>query len=220
MTRATSERRAPGSFLLKVAEFIFDEAALASVVAPTISDLQEELREAGDSRGRRVRARLRGYGAFWALVVLAPWAFLHWPARTVGATHTPDRSASILFSMVVASFALLTWHFIGWWTIVAAVGGVLVALVIHDWHSRHPSKVATPVSPFLKTPEINVSKISVGGNIAGLMYVLGSLAVGMVGLVFLRWFFVVTLVCGFLCARALLLWHNSHRSGLTRISLR
>ena len=82
MTGSTSGGRIPGTLLLKLARVMFNEHVLTTVVQPTISDLQREIAAAGPSRVRRLRARWRGYRAFWAVMLVAPFASWSWPART------------------------------------------------------------------------------------------------------------------------------------------
>ena len=69
--RRECERR-PIATLLKIARVLFSEEQLSAVVEPTISDLQREVADAGTSRIRRVRARWRGYRAFWTLTFVVP----------------------------------------------------------------------------------------------------------------------------------------------------
>lgn len=71
----------PGSWLLAVARLLFDDAVITSVVKPTIADLRQEFLEAGSDQRKLLRARWRGYVAFWSLVVMAPVAFRNWPGR-------------------------------------------------------------------------------------------------------------------------------------------
>jgi hypothetical protein len=61
--------RPAGTLLVKIARLLFDESVLTRVVYPTISDLQEEVREAGTDPRWRLLARWRGYRAFWGVVV-------------------------------------------------------------------------------------------------------------------------------------------------------
>ena len=201
--------RIPGRVLLKVARFVFDDEVLHTVVTPTISDLQAEVRDAGDDGGRRMTASLRGYTAFWLLVLAAPIAFHRWPTRSIGGQDV-DRNPGIAFGLIVASIILCAWNFLGWLTIVAAAGGVFCAWLIHRWHEGHPTELVVPEKGVWRAPEINQSKIPVDGNIAGLMYVVGSLVVALIGLPVVRWFFIMTIALGLLCAAVLLIWRNAH----------
>ena len=209
-------RRTPGGFLLKVARLVFDDSVFATVATPTISDLQHEVRQA-DNGPSRVRAALRGYAAFWLLVLAAPIAFHRWPTRSIGSAEAGDRSPGITFGFYVAAIVLCAWNFLEWWTVVAAGGGALFAVIIHRWHGHHPTELVVPDKGVWRAPEINQSRIPVDGNIAGLMYVVGSLAVALIGLPIARWFFILTVALGVLCAAALLAWRNAHRRTTTSI---
>lgn len=202
--------RRPGRLLLKIARFFFDDSVLRAVATPTIADLQQEVHAAGDHPARRLRAAFRGYAAFWLLVVAAPVAFHRWPTRSIGSQEATDRNPGIAFGLIIAATLLCAWHFLGWWTVVAAGGGALFAVIIHHWHNQHPTQLVLPDRGVWRIPEINQSRIPVDGNIAGLMYVIGSLVVVLIGLPFMRWFFFMTLTLGLLCAVALLVWHRSH----------
>ena len=201
--------RIPGRLLLKVARVVFDESVVDAVVTPTVSDLQQEVREAGDDGAARLSALMRGYSAFWALVLTAPVAFHRWPTRSIGEPGV-DRNPGVAFGLIVATIVLCAWNFLGVWTLVAGAGGVLFAAIIHRWHNHHPTQLVVPEKGVWRAPEINQSRIPVDGNIAGLMYVVGSLAVALIGLPFVRWFFVLTIVLGLACAVALLAWHAAH----------
>jgi hypothetical protein len=215
MTRTpqgTPSRRSgrPGCRLLKVAEFVFTDDVLAAVVTPTISDLQTEVRDAGDDGAERIRARMRGYTAFWLLMATAPVAFHAWPTRRIGEQGTADRNAFTPFALIVTAIVLCAWNFLGWWTIVAAGGGAAFAYIIHHWHGMHPTQLVIPEKGLWRAPEINQSRIPVDGNIAGLMYVVGSVGIALVGLPFVRWFFAIAIVLAVVSAVALNAWRNAH----------
>ena len=211
--------RIPGRLLLKVATLVFDESVLADVVRPTIADLQSEVRAAGTDPVARLRARIRGYAAFWLLVASAPVAFHAWPTRSIGSQDVEDRTSGTAFTFYVAAIVLCAWNFLGWWTAVAAGGGVLFAVLMHHWNSRHPIELVIREPETWAVPQINLSRIPVDGNIAGLIYVVGSLAVVFVGLPIARWFFVLTVGLGLACALALVVWHNAHPRRQNRILL-
>lgn len=202
--------RMPGRFLLKVARFVFDDSVRTAVVTPTISDLQEEVRAAGGNRMLRAIAAMRGYAAFWLLVIAAPVAFHRWPTRSIGAPESADRNPGAAFGLIVAAVVLCSWNFLGSWTLVVAGGGLVFAYVMHRWNDRHPIVLAVPEKNVWHAPQINMSRITIDGNIAGLMYVVGSLVVAMLGLPIVRLFFFTTVVLGVLCAASLVAWHSAH----------
>jgi hypothetical protein len=59
---------------------LFDESIVRDVIEPTIGDMRSEFLEA-ESAGGRLRAVVRGWLAFWSLVVVSPAAFRRWPGR-------------------------------------------------------------------------------------------------------------------------------------------
>lgn len=77
----THPPHAPGSWLRRFARLLFDEDTMTRVVDPTLADLDHEVREADDDAVARRAAILRGYFAFWKLVVLSPFVFADWPGR-------------------------------------------------------------------------------------------------------------------------------------------
>jgi hypothetical protein len=57
-------------------------------------------------------------------------------------------------------------------------------------------------------PGIRIDKISVTGTLAGLIFVVGMVAIGFVGLPPYRWLLVISLVGGVIGALGLYLWHK------------
>ena len=202
----------PGCVLIAIADHVFDEPARSRVALPAIADLQLEVAAAGAHRGRRLAARVRGYVAFWKLVVAAP---LIMPAAPISGPLTTvlfGRSGGRALGILVVTLCAAIWPMFGWFVAAAMVGGGALAMVLHWWHDRHPSVVAT-ASPLasLHNPEINMSSIPVAGDIGGLFFVVGSLMIVLLGLPELRWFALGTAVAGGLLSRALFRWRSSHR---------
>lgn len=204
MTRSTSHHGSPGRFLLKIAALVFDEDVATSVVLPTIADLQAEVAQAG-SRSARVRARIRGCAAFWKLVLFAPAAAHTWPVRRDDSMTLPVRCHGAALWLVLAAVLGFTSPALTPWTLIVLAGGSIVAVAIHAWYSRHPSLVATRNGE--RRPEINLSAIPVGGNIGGLMFVAGSMAILVSGLPLWRWFFGAAVLGGILTAGIVYAFH-------------
>lgn len=220
MIRTPRDPRVPGRLLLQIARIVFDEPVLTTVVTPTIADMQREYRDAGGDRRLRLRARWRGYAAFWRLVGSAPFVFHRWPLRAPGVVGSEDRAPGIAFGLTAGASLLLGWRLVGAWTIAALAGAVLFALIIHRWQTRHPSEIADPTPDPWRIPEINMSRVPVRGDLGGLVYVVGSVAVGLIGLPFLRWFLAVSMTLALLCAALLAMWHERHAHRLNSLSLR
>jgi hypothetical protein len=207
MTHSMFRGLKPGSFLLKIAAVIFDDAAVSSLVVPTIADLQAEVEQAGDSTARRARARLRGYAAFWMLVLVAPFAAHAQPVRHEATITLPSRRSGLGVWLLLAAVLGFTTPALTPWTAIVLVGGIVFAIGIHAWYSRHPSIIATANGE--RRPEINLSAIPVGGNIGGLIFVAGSMAILVSGLPMWRWFFGAAVVGGVLTAALVYVWHTA-----------
>ena len=210
MTHSTSSHSRPGRLLLKIAAMLFDEGVVTAVIVPTIADLQAEVADAGDDRRRRIRARLRGYAAFWTLVLCAPFAAHAWPMRQEDAMMQSTRRSGVSMWLVLAGILGFTSPAMTPWTATVLVGGVVFAVAIHVWYSRHPSVIATKNGE--RRPEINLSSIPVGGNIGGLMFMAGSMAILVAGLPAWRWFFGAAVVGGVLTAALVYAFHVARPS--------
>lgn len=195
-----------GTLLLRIAPLIFGRDAIDDVVRPMIADLQHELREAGDSRRRRLTARCRGYWAFWSLAAIAPVAFLGWPSRRRPQRSFPDVIGRIATVLIVLT--VLVTSSAGGWTLLPALGGSIFAVIIHAWHRRHPTRL--PSRDTTRRPEINMSAIPVGGDVGGLLFVIGSIVVVVAGLPMLGWFLLGAVVTGTVVAWWLTRWHARH----------
>ena len=115
------------------------------------------------------------------------------------------RGAGFLVLLVVLLVAA-SWLFFKAFIVASAVAGALAAALIRRWHTRHPSVL--PYSPRTRVPEINLSRIPVGGDIAGLFFAAGSVIVVIVGVPDMAWYFVTSLACAALLAWALVARRN------------
>jgi hypothetical protein len=203
MTRDNDAPPIPGTALLKLASFLFTEHFVSSVVQPTIADLQSEVAAAGPGRVQRLRAQWRGYGAFWTLVLVSPFASWEAPIPDVAGGLGRTGLGSIVIMLVAAPV-------LGAWVALVAGAGALVAILIHRWYQRHPSQIPSPsVSPW-SSPQINFSSTHVGGNIGGLIFVVGSMLIVSLGLPSVFWFLLVGAVAACFVAWGLAAWHISH----------
>jgi hypothetical protein len=107
------------------------------------------------------------------------------------------KGAGFLVLLVVLLVAA-SWVFFKAFIVATAVAGVTVAVLMRRWHTRHPSLL--PYSARTRVPEINLSGIPVGGDVAGLMFAAGSVAVVIVGVPDMAWYFLGSLGCAALFA--------------------
>jgi hypothetical protein len=262
MTASTPNRQ-PGERLLKLATRLFDEPTRSTFVLPALADFQHELHDAGASPINRLTAHIRGYAAFARLLLAAPFIvpsapmgspittfvtgkhggnlllvltlalfaairpWFGWFAVAVIAFgvvvaislrmwHTrhpgsPGGADPLLSLLVVALFAAI-WSMFGWFVLAAVAGGVIMAVVLRRWNTRHPSQFA----PAARTPgaEINLSSIPVAGDIGGLLFVIGAIITVLLGLPDIRWFVLASVVVGAVLAGGLFLWRSTRSSAL------
>jgi hypothetical protein len=223
MTGTTSGPRVPGTTLLKIARLLFNEHLLSTVVQPTISDLQREIANAGTNGLKRLRAQWRGYCAFWTVMLVAP--FVPWSslAEDAGAVAFPVAIARLAVGLIAVTLLVIVGPVLGAWVAVITAVGTLFAILIHAWYDRHPSDIPIPTEPQRRSPQINFSSTEVEGNIGGLIFVVGSVFIVVIGLPSVIWFLFAATVAGCFLAWALVAWHRSHPTwGLpeNRIALR
>lgn len=202
----------PGTMLLRIARLLFSEPVLSSVVQPTISDLQREMADAGATGRQRLRARWRGYGAFWKMVIVA--LFVPWPSPAedagAGGGAFPTGIARFAVASVAVTLFVIAGPVLGAFVAVLTAAGSLLAIVIHAWYDRHPSAIPSPAERRPSSPQINFSSTEVAGNVGGLIFVVGTVFIVIIGLPAVIWFLFAATVAGCCLAWALATWHTSH----------
>ena len=122
-------------------------------------------------------------------------------------------AADPLLSLLAVTLFAAIWSMFGWFVLAAVGGGVIMAIALRRWNTRHPSELA----PSSRTPgaEINLSSIPVAGDIGGLLFVIGAIITVLLGLPDIRWFVLGSVVVGAVLAGGLFVWRSSHTSTLT-----
>jgi hypothetical protein len=208
---------APGTVLLKIAPLLFSERFVSAVVEPTIADLQSEALAPGSGRVKRLRAIGRGYWAFWTFLFVAPFASWAAPTRYVDGLAV---SRAVIGAMIIALVAVPV---LGAWVALVSGFGALVAILIHAWYERHPSRLPSPSDTPTRSLQINFSSTQVGGNAGGLIFVVGSILIVSLGLPSVFWFLLAGSIAACFLAWGLAAWHTRHPyRGLpeSRITLR
>jgi len=179
----------PGTFFLRAARLVFSEATLDSVLSPAVADFRTEWHEAEGRRLLRFAVRCRWYWSLAILTIVAPRIGAATGDRPLLAA-APNRTGGWFLLLLAMSFYAATWRLFGGFAFASAAIGSMLALALRRWHTRHPPLAAGQGVPLTeRTPEINLSSIHVGGDIAGLMFAVGSAAIVIVGLPGLSWFF-------------------------------
>ena len=120
-----------------------------------------------------------------------------------------DRTRSTGFLVLLVLLLLAaTWLFFKAFIVASGMTGAVAAVLIRRWHTRHPSTL--PYTPRTNVPEINLSRIPVGGDVAGLMFAAGGVAVVIIGVPDMAWYFVSALLCAALLAWALFAYRAAH----------
>ena len=210
MTGSGKDPHLYGATLLKIAGLLFDDSVLSTISAPTIADLQREIADAGSDRIKRLRAKWRGYGAFWTLMLIAPFASWTATPSQAGAVAFPDAVARLASASILLALLALAGPMLAVWMAVVLAAGAVVAMVIHAWHKRHPSNIPTPDAPQRRSPQINFSSTEVAGNIGGLIFAVGSVFIVVIGLPSVMWFLFGATIAGCGVAWGLVTWHASH----------
>ena len=209
MTSPDDGRRLPGTTLLTIASWMFSEQFVSTVVHPTIADLQSEFVASGSNRVGRLRALVRGYSAFWTVMLHVP--LTQWAA--------PERDADAAPGFAVRQFAggvtalALLFCAGALFDVSAAIlmaAGAVCAVAIHHWYERHPLSTAAPSDMPWRPPQINFSSMDVAGNVGGLIFVVGSLLVVVLGVPFLLTILMAVAAAGCLLAWRLAAWYRRH----------
>ena len=190
----------PGTKLLKIAPLLFNDGFIATVVHPTIADLQTEFDAAEGDRVRRLRVLCRGYASFWMLIFVAPFASWSENRSDVANARLAVGSAGVAILMVVT--------FGAWTTFIIVAAGMLVAFSIYLWHQRHPTEIALLPERRWRSPQINFSSTDVGGNAGGLIFAVGSVLIVSLGLPSVFWFLLTASLAAGFVAWGLVVWHR------------
>jgi hypothetical protein len=117
----------------------------------------------------------------------------------------PDTRVSGFLVVLVALLLVSSWLFFKHFIVATAIAGVCAAAVMRRWNARHPSVLpeARPGASRPRVPEINLSAIPVGGDAAGLLFASGAIAIVILGVPNMAWYFLGALGCSLLLACAL-----------------
>lgn len=132
-------------------------------------------------------------------------------------TVTPSRDGNALLALTII-LMLTTWSFFGRFSLAAAAAGIGTALWLHRWYVRHPTSPAR--SPDRRPPMLNISSVYVGGDAAGLSFVVGTVVVFVMGLPPLRWFALTSAALAVACAVTIVTWRRTHMWSSPETSLR
>ena len=113
------------------------------------------------------------------------------------------------------------WPIFDWFVAAVVVSGGVAAIALRRWNTRHPSAIAE-IDPLAGRMggQINLSSIPVAGDFGGLMFVVGSVAIVLLGFPDVRWFVLGSIAAGSAMAAGLFAWRSSHVDRTPAISIR
>jgi hypothetical protein len=160
-------------------------------------------------------AAIRPFFGWFAVAVIGLGIGLAIALRLWNNRHPGARGGAadpLLTLLAVALFAAI-WSMFGWFVLAAVAGGLIMAMVLRRWNTRHPSEFA----PRSQRPaaEINLSSIPVAGDIGGLLFVISAIIIVLLGLPDIRWFVLGSVVVGAVLAGGLFVWRSSRSTALT-----
>jgi hypothetical protein len=163
-------------------------------------------------------AAIRPLFGWFAVAVLALGVALAIVLRLWNTRHPNARggAADPLLTLLIVTLFAAIWSMFGWFVIGAVGGGVITAIMLRRWNTRHPSQLA----PRAQTPgaEINLSSIPVAGDIGGLLFVIGAIVTVLLGLPDIRWFALGSVVVGVVLAGGLFVWRSSQTGRLAPVN--
>lgn len=216
MTAAGDRRpRQPGERFLTLARALFSDRVISHVIEPAVADFRDELRTDGRGRVRRLAIRCRWYWSFLFLALVVPDDPPKGAERGPLSSVPNARGGWFTLGLAGALYAS-TWQLFGWFALASAAAGGGLAYALCRWHRHHPSVTGSRRSADgERDPEINMSSIHVGGDIAGLLFAGGSIAIVLVGVPGVWWFFAAGVISSVALAWVRIAWfrqrpHESH----------
>jgi hypothetical protein len=213
MSTSVEHAGSTGTAFLRLARWAYSEETVQRVFYPAVADLQSELSEAGTSRLRKLVTRCRWAAALLLLLVVVGLTIPGAATDLTGAA-VPRRSSGWPLVLLAATLYGGTWQFFGWFVAAAVPAGCALAVAVHSWHNHNPIVMASSArGTGSRDPEINRSAIHVAGDIAGLMFAVGSVVIVLVGLPTLWWFVAAVAIGSMMVAAARVLSQRTGHSG-------
>jgi hypothetical protein len=161
-------------------------------------------------------AAIRPLFGWFAIAVIGFGVALAIALRVWHSRHPDSRGGGgdPLLSLLAVTLFAAVWSMFGWFVLAAVGGGVIMAIMLRRWNTRHPSEFA-PARGSAPAAEINLSSIPVAGDFGGLLFVIGAIITVLLGLPDLRWFVLGSVIVGAVLAGGLFIWRSSQTGRLT-----
>ena len=184
---------------LRMARLLFAEQTVSAVFLPALADFQEELRQTAASRVGQLVTRARWCVGLTALVVITPFS-VSIPSIADRAPLTRPANGGWFFMALYASLFAGAWWCVQEFMVAALVAGALLACAMRAWNDHHPVSIVIPQRDAGAPVQINLARIPVTGDVAGLMFAAGTILIVVVGLPGLWWFYVAAALGSLLVA--------------------
>jgi hypothetical protein len=183
---------------LRLVRLLFADQTVSAVFLPAIADFQAELRETSGGAARLV-TRYRWYWALAVLFLITPFS-VSIPSITDRAPLTRTANGGWFFMLLYAALLAGAWWCVQEFMVAGLIAGVLLAFAMRAWNDRHPVLLIMPRPADATFLQINLAKIPVSGDVAGLMFAAGTVLIVVVGLPGLWWFYVAAALGSLLVA--------------------
>jgi hypothetical protein len=120
-------------------------------------------------------------------------------------THYDGALVTLLTLMLTAAM----WPFFDLFVAAVIVIGIAFSIGLRRWRDTHVTNLPAPDAR-TRNPELNWSTIPVAGDIGGLMFVGGCLAIFYVGIPTLRPFILASACAALTMAAAVIAWRKTH----------
>ncbi len=115
------------------------------------------------------------------------------------------RSDSVFVLVLTMTLVLATSTFFASFTLAAMVFGAGLSVLLHRYATLGYGGSGLPASSE-RLGGINIASVRVGGDAGGLIFVVGSIAIVMLGLPSVRWFLIASLVAAVTLAAIRIAW--------------
>ena len=107
------------------------------------------------------------------------------------------RHDAVLLAVLTALLAAAAWPFLRGFGVAVVAAGIVMAAALRWRHARHSAADAAPTGSE-RMPSLNIAAIHIGGDVAGLVFVAGTVAIFMISMPAFRWFLAasVAIACG------------------------
>ena len=115
------------------------------------------------------------------------------------------RTDTVFVLVLTMALIVATSAFFASFTLAAIVAGALLSLALHRYEVLRDGEADAPDSA-KRLAGINIASIRVGGDAGGLIFVVGSVAIVMLGLPSVRWFLLASVLAAGALAAVRIAW--------------